>query len=301
MLICPECKSPLVSGDGKLVCQNDRHVYKEKEGIIQLIKDATSEERFFPENAFDLLYQSEEKNFWFRVRNKIIGNTIAQYLSSQSRILEVGCGTGFVSRYLKQRGFHVECADLFFEALQFCKTRNSGYAYYQHNLADQIFLEEFEGICAFDVLEHIEDDTFILKNMYEALKPRGFLFITVPADMRLWSAMDVYAEHKRRYSAQDLRKKLEDNRFKVIKMSYFMAFLFPVLVLSRKFSLRRELLNAEGSAKIIKQEVMNELQPNTILNSLFYIIFSIEVPLLRSFNFAFGSSPICVARKERSV
>jgi 2-polyprenyl-3-methyl-5-hydroxy-6-metoxy-1,4-benzoquinol methylase len=289
-----------MNSNGKFVCQNHGHSYHEKEGIIQLIQNAASAERYFPDNAFDLLYHSEEENFWFRVRNRIIGNTITRYLSSRSRILEVGCGTGFVSRYLKQRGFHIECADLSFEALQFCKKRDSGYAYYQYNLAERIFLEEFDGICAFDVLEHFKDDARALKNMYEALKPGGVLFITVPADMRLWSAMDVYAEHKRRYSAQDLRKKLEMNGFNIMRMSYFMAFLFPVLLLSRKFLLRRGLSNTEESVKIVKQEVVKELQPNTILNSLFYVIFSTEVPLLRSFNLPFGSSLLCVAMKERS-
>ncbi len=300
MLQCPECQSPLMKIEGTWRCEKGRHIYCEKEGIIQFTKNVTREERYFPEHGFDLLYQSEERNFWFRVRNKIIGNTISQYLSPQSRVLEVGCGTGFVSRYLKERGFHMECADLFFDALQFCKKRDSGYVYYQYNLADRLFIEEFDSICAFDVLEHIEDDTLIIKNLYDAIKGGGILMITVPADKRLWSAMDVHAEHKRRYSAQELQGKLEANGFKVIKMSYFMIFLYPVLLLSRKFSFRRDRMNAEKSAETIKQEIMNELQPNTMLNYLFFIIFSAEVPLLRVFNFPFGSSLLCVAKKERS-
>ena len=124
--------------------------------------------------------------------------------------------------------------------------------------------------------------------------------ITVPADTRLWSAMDVHAEHKRRYSAQELQGKLEANGFNVIKMSYFMTFLYPVMLLSRKFSFRRDRMDAKRSAETINQEIMHELQPNTMLNSLFFIIFSAEVPLLRVFNFPFGSSLLCVAKKERS-
>ncbi|MCJ7698270.1 MAG: class I SAM-dependent methyltransferase [Thermoplasmata archaeon] len=246
------------------------------------------EEKYFPEKAFEILYQSEEKNFWFRVRNNIIVNAIARYLPLQSRILEVGCGTGYVSHYLKQLGFHIECLDLFSEALDFCKMRDSGYAYYHHNFANRLFLEKFDGVCAFDVLEHIEDDNLILRNMYDALKPGGYIFITVPADMRLWSAMDIHAEHKRRYSMQGLQEKIENNRFNVIKISYFMSLLYPVIFLQRKLS----------SEKQIKQEVINELQPNIIINSLFLFIFGLEIPLLNLVTLPFGSSLICIAKKE---
>jgi 2-polyprenyl-3-methyl-5-hydroxy-6-metoxy-1,4-benzoquinol methylase len=279
-------------------CRNCGKTYPDREGIIQLAGDTLHEEHFFPDNAFEILYQSEEKNFWFRVRNKIIGNAITRYLSPRSRILEVGCGNGYVSRYLKKMGHRVECADLFFDGLQFCKERDAGYLYYQCNLLDRLFIEEFDGICAFDVLEHIDDDDAVLKNMHDALKPGGTLFITVPADRRLWSVMDIYAEHKRRYSMKELRTKIEGNGFKVIKMSYFMTFLYPFILLSRKLLLRTGNMNDEDMKKQINKEAMSELQPNGILNFIFFFIFRLEVPLLRSFNFPFGSSLLSVAVKE---
>ena len=270
----------------------------DKEGITQFARHTLNEEQYFPDNAFKILYDSEEKNFWFRVRNKIIGNAITRYLSPHSRILEVGCGTGYVSRYLKKLGYRVECADLFFDALQFCKDRDAGDLYYQYNLSDRLFIEEFDGICAFDVLEHIDDDETVLKNVHDALKPGGILFITVPADMRLWSAMDIYAEHKRRYSMKELRTKIEGNGFKVIKMSYFMTLLYPFILLSRKLSLGTNSINDKDMKKQIKKEVMSELQPNVIINSLFFLIFSLEVPLISSVTLPFGSSLLCVAVKE---
>ena len=248
-------------------------------------------EKYFPDHAFETLYRTEERNFWFRVRNKIIGNAIIQYLPIRSRILEMGCGTGYVSRYLKQLGFHIECLDLFSDALHFCRKRDSGYAYYQHNFSNLLFLEEFDGVCAFDVLEHIEDDNLILKNIYNTLKPGGYVFITVPADKQLWSAMDTYSEHKRRYSIQELRTKLEDTGFKVMKISYFMTLLYPIVFIQRKLL----------SGKQVEQEVINQLQPNAIINSLFFLIFSLEVPLLNLVTLPFGSSLICIAKKEGSL
>jgi len=300
MLFCPFCNSPLTIVDGRYICIRDGHTFHEREGIVQLSTTLADQQQYYPDDAFEILYRSEEENFWFVVRNRIIRMIISRYLSVQSRILEVGCGTGYVSQYLKKNGFHVECADLFFKALYFCKKRDSGFVYYQYNLADGIFSEEFDGICAFDVLEHIEDDSRILRNMYEALRPGGFIFITVPADMRLWSAMDVYAEHKRRYSPEDLRKKLEDNRFKVIKMTYFMTLLLPVLSLSRKRQSQRGPVEAKRGGEAAKKEALRELHLNPVLNLVFLLIFSLEVPLLRFLDLPAGSSLLCVAMKEKT-
>ncbi len=280
------------------ICSFCGAIYPEKEGIFWFSHKSLQKEKYYPDQAFEILYKSEEQNFWFRVRNIIIGETIIRYLPTQSRILDVGCGTGYVSRYMKKLGYHVYCSDFFLQALHFCKERDAGERYYMSNLSDSLFIEEFDGICAFDVLEHIKDDVDVLKNAHAALKPGGILFITVPADKRLWSAMDIYAEHKRRYSIKELREKIEGNGFKVLKMSYFMTFLFPFILLSRKiFSQNKDLTTADFKNKI-RRETMKELQPNTILNSLFYVIFRLEVPLLRLFTMPFGSSLLCIAVKE---
>jgi 2-polyprenyl-3-methyl-5-hydroxy-6-metoxy-1,4-benzoquinol methylase len=255
------------------------------------------DDKYYPDDAFESLYHLEEKNFWFRIRNKIIGNLISRYLSPRSRILEVGCGTGYVSRYLKKLGYHVECSDQSSNALEFCKRRESGMKYHQYNLMEHHFTEEFDGICAFDVIEHIEDDATVLKNLYTALKPGGLLFVTVPADRRLWSAMDIYAEHKRRYSAEELRMKLKGTGFKVVELSYFMTFLYPILRLSRKFQSWDWGKTDIHPTKTI-EKVMHELQPNTILNFIFILIFGLEPYLLSTYNFPFGSSLLCVAIKR---
>jgi 2-polyprenyl-3-methyl-5-hydroxy-6-metoxy-1,4-benzoquinol methylase len=298
MLVCPVCKNSLLKETLQYSCQQCGKTFTVNEGIIQFAQDIQNEERYFPNNAFEILYLAEEKNFWFTVRNKIIGNTITRYLPLKSRILEVGCGTGYVSRYLRETGYRIECADLFLKALQFCKARHAGDLYYQYNLSDQIFIEEFDGICAFDVLEHIDDDLSVLKNLYAALKPGGILILTVPADQRLWSAMDRYAEHKRRYSRQELREKVEGNGFKVIKLSYFMTLLYPFIFFSRKFLSRFKSPDEENAKIQINNEVMSELQPNILINSLCFLIFSLEVPLLNLVTLPCGSSLLCVAVKE---
>lgn len=299
MIVCLKCQAPLTRGERGLVCPACRAEYSERDGILQLLSEAENTDAFFQIGKFEILYHSEETNFWFRVRNIIIGDTITRYLPRPSRVLEVGCGTGYVSRYLKSLGYQIECADLFFDALQFCRQRDAGFQYYQHNLLESSFSEEFDAVCAFDVIEHIDEDGVALRHLHDALRPGGLLFITVPADMRLWSHKDRSARHKRRYSAPELSEKLRACNFDLIKMSYFMTFLYPALLFSRKISMKQKEGSSGETKGTIKKEEMDELQPNRILNAIFYIIFRLEVPLIRRFNLPFGSSLLCVAKKRQ--
>ena len=75
------------------------------------------------------------------------------------------------------------------------------------------FFNEFDVICAFDVIEHIEADTSVLAEMHRATKPGGGIVLTVPQHKWLWSAADDYAHHVRRYSRSELTKKVKSAGF----------------------------------------------------------------------------------------
>ena len=86
---------------------------------------------------------------------------------------------------------------------------------------------------ALDVIEHIKDDEEALKEIYRVLKPQGMAIIAVPAFMFLWGVTDVISHHYRRYTLSELRKKIENRRFSIIRSSYFNTFLFPFIALVR--------------------------------------------------------------------
>jgi SAM-dependent methyltransferase len=64
--------------------------------------------------------------------------------------------------------------------------------------------QAFPLVMAFEVLEHIEDDTAAMRQWGSWLAPGGTLLMSVPAHPRLWSAADEWAGHYRRYRKQDL-------------------------------------------------------------------------------------------------
>lgn len=64
--------------------------------------------------------------------------------------------------------------------------------------------EKFSLICAFEVLEHIEDDVSALRDWADALAPDGHLLLSVPSQMDRFGPQDVLAGHFRRYDRNTL-------------------------------------------------------------------------------------------------
>lgn len=193
----------------------------------------TVKEPDFKAEFFADLYEMESGNFWFRARNRLIVWSLNRYFPACRSFLEVGCGTGFVLSEVKSRCSRLEVSgsELFAEGLTFARMRMPDVHLFQLDARDMPFHEEYDVIGSFDVLEHIEEDQVVLSELWKATK-HG-LILTVPQHQFLWSVVDEVAGHKRRYSASELRAKLEAAGFSVVRMTSFVSLLFPLLALSR--------------------------------------------------------------------
>ena len=86
------------------------------------------------------------------------------------------------------------------------------------------------GLCTlFDVLEHVEKEDEMLGEVRRVLRPSGLTLISVPAYMFLWSDHDVSLHHHRRYVRRTLRDALTRNGFEVIRITYGMASILPLV------------------------------------------------------------------------
>ncbi len=63
---------------------------------------------------------------------------------------------------------------------------------------------KFELVCAFDLLEHADDDRQILEEVSRVLKEDGVFIFSVPLHARLWTKFDDLVGHVRRYDPDDL-------------------------------------------------------------------------------------------------
>lgn len=81
--------------------------------------------------------------------------------------------------------------------------------------------DTFDLVCAFEVLEHIEDDAGALAEWRAHLRPGGWLLLSVPAHARRFGPSDRKAGHFRRYDPEQLAGVLRSSGFNdVVVLSY---------------------------------------------------------------------------------
>jgi SAM-dependent methyltransferase len=245
----------------------------------------------FSADSFSFLREVEENNFWFKVRNRILIGLIKKYSgqSKNRKLLEIGCGTGYVLSGLRaSTHFQLSGSDIHVEGLKYAKQRVPSAEFIQMDATEMPFENEFDAIGAFDVLEHISEDELALKNIHRSLGQDGVLYISVPQYMFMWSSLDEISFHKRRYSKTELIQKVSAAGFKIEYCGSFVFSLFPLMVISR-FLLQRKKQVPSGN---------EEFRINTFLNAVLESVLSLDEFLIKSGSrLPFGGSLLCVARK----
>jgi SAM-dependent methyltransferase len=244
----------------------------------------------FEPRFFDDLAQLEAGNFWFRARNNLILWALRKYAPDFQSFLEIGCGTGFVLAGVAGAfpGRRLSGSEIFSAGLAYAATRVPEATLMQMDARDIPFVGEFDVAGAFDVLEHIDDDVRALQQIHAAVKPGGLAIFTVPQHQWLWSAVDEYACHRRRYAASELSQKVRDAGFEVLRDTSFVTLLLPAMVLSRFQQKRRsETFDAASELKIGKTA-----------NALLEQVLNIELAGIRlGLSYPAGGSRLVVARK----
>jgi SAM-dependent methyltransferase len=294
VLHCPRCKSTLKETGGRYLCQNCLHSYAVVDGIPSFVDQDTALDSFDP-SSFEFLFSMEQKHFWHIGRKKIILDILQKNIKdlSNSRMLEIGCGNGNVLAYLKQHNVIIEGCDIFMESLRFCRRRLPSVPLYQADILSLPFLNEFDIVGLFDILEHIEHDEKALLEVGQTLKSGGKLILTVPAHKFLRGYFDEYSRHKRRYSKEELIAKLERNGYTLNKCSFYIFFLFPLFIGIRMFNDFR--WNKRGRHNAIPTD---ELKTLPVINELFLFLLTLEKYLIRYWNLPFGASLVVVAQKK---
>lgn len=100
------------------------------------------------------------------------------HLTSDSVVLDVGCGTGSFVLRLAPHAHHVHGVDISGEMLRIARTKAEGVdnvTFHQGTLAD-VPLEgaSLQGVCAYSILHLVDDLPGTLAAVYDLLEPGGF-------------------------------------------------------------------------------------------------------------------------------
>ena len=235
----------------------------------------------------------QDYHWWFVARRINIKTALDRHLSTYNNtpIVEIGCGSGgnfdLLCRYRPVIGVELSR----FAYLQSLNHSPSSLITVVNQDAHS-FLEgragQFEVVCAFDVLEHMSDDEEVIGLVYNALKPSGLFFISVPLCPWLYSAHDRYLSHFRRYTRVELFRKLNNVGFQVVYSRAWLVLLFPALVISRLAAGVRDKYGLDYEPPGV---------PPWFINSLLVFVHAVETRLCGLLNIQSGGSLVVVCRK----
>lgn len=289
MRLCTACAKPVSSQTG--TCPFCFHEPVKINGHLAFAPELAEESEGFEPEYFGNLASLEAGNFWFRSRNALVIWALGKYFPQARTLLEIGCGTGYVLSGIKRAFPDLELSgsEVFSAGLSFAAKRLPDGQLFQMDARQIPFREEFDVIGAFDVLEHIGEDEQVLSQMYQATRAGGGILITVPQHPFLWSRVDEYARHVRRYRVAELRNKVTRAGFRVSRITSFVSLLLPLLMLSRS--------KDRFATKELDPHAEFNISPP--VNVGLGKILDLERTAIRAgVSFPFGGSLLLVARRE---
>jgi SAM-dependent methyltransferase len=152
--------------------------------------------------------------------NRWIADAIRPHLGRY--VLEIGAGIGNLTRVLVARRKTYIATDLDGEHLERLRVRLSGRPNLETALLDASragdyvpFRGRVDTVVCLNVLEHIEDDRAALTSIHRTLQAEGRAIILVPEGPGLFSSLDEELGHRRRYSEDELRRRMTEAGFAV--------------------------------------------------------------------------------------
>lgn len=163
------------------------------------MSETLSEVQSYYDRLAPRLFEVEERNWHLQSRMSLVLETIDAMAEPGSRVLDVGCGTGYLLEKLAGGGFSGVGIDLSPDSVEIAQKR-----LVELGAADRLRAEvgsayeppkgPFDLITLTDVLEHLEDPRACLAALAEQLTPEGLLVVSTPNRISLPGARRWLAE-----------------------------------------------------------------------------------------------------------
>jgi 2-polyprenyl-3-methyl-5-hydroxy-6-metoxy-1,4-benzoquinol methylase len=199
------------------------------------------EYRFSSDWIHDLEGKEHWRSYWHQLR------MILPALEEGDDLLEIGPGTGFLSNYLKSKGYRVTTLDI--------DDRKSPDIV--ANLVAYPFPDVYDHILAFEVFEHIPFEKFteILPKLKKS--SRKNIFLSIPRNFRIWFHADLIIPY-----FKDVTFSIKTKRRKIIVANHFWELNYKQYTLRSLIRIFNEAGFECVSIKKVKTMVILHLKPN---------------------------------------
>jgi ubiquinone/menaquinone biosynthesis C-methylase UbiE len=245
-----------------------------------------------PKNQWQAMVECEEKLWWYQALHGFLFRLLDRIdLPPETRVLDIGCGTGGFMKRLRERYARVVGLDLSWQGLT--HTRSRGFPDLLMADANRLPFSDncFDLVVCIDVLEERQvDPVRLLGEIRRVSKPEGVVLLQASAFQWLMSRHDLAVEASRRFTRPQLKDLALDQQLTPLYSSYLFTVLFPLLALWK-------LLHPPQT----KPEVplRNDIKmPPVLVNTLFHGICRLESRLIPYLRLPFGTSVCLLARKK---
>lgn len=242
------------------------------------------------QSEYEKLFKLQKSYWWFKGKEYLIRKIMDSTYSRGGaiHILDVGCGTGYLTRMLAQYG-EVTGLDMADIALEFCKM-NGVNSVNKGSITDIPYPDQqFDLVCALDILYHqaVVSDEVAIREMSRVLKPGGRVIITTSAMKCLFGKNDIVQHGARRHTREELVDKCARAGFTHERSSYYTVSFFPVVYIVRKL---QNIMNIEP-----KSDIDEDVNP--FVNAVCFWWFKREIDMLKHFTYPFGVHLFGIFRK----
>ncbi len=177
----------------------------------------------------------------YRIIKKFITN---------GEILDIGAGSGHYLNFMSKKGFKCTGIEMSGRARAFAKDTFDIDIYPDDHFYNSTFVQKYDLISLWHVLEHLYDLEKVVKRIDDLLKPKGHLIIAVPnyngfeqvVYKKYWSGWDV-PRHLWHFSPKSMKQLLAKNNFVVTEMKMMPFDPFFNTLLSNKYRNGHPIIN----------------------------------------------------------